>query len=206
MSFYDNALEPISKSSKGKITFPPFRFHLKRGEATQLTFLTNGSAILMRPVPSGRQWPDWVPCQPGAKDAKTFVAATVIDSREYTSKAGKVTPANQIKLFLASPSSVRQLEEISNEFGSIVGKTIKVKRSMDEKAPGVGDSFIYGKQPETPPTPMVGKFTLEEASQMEGFDTYYHESGEINYAAALTPTIQESETEPAPESTASVPF
>jgi len=195
--FLDEDQEASMESGgSSSIKYPPFKYTLKKGESGAFTMLSEkAETVLVMPVSSNRQYPDWVPCEPGShEDEKKILCATVIDHNEYTTAKGVKVPANQLRLLCASPYSVKGLQEISKEFGGLKGQTIKVKRSTSDKAPAIGDTFVRGKQPDKVPTPMIGKHTLEEARKLSGFSQFYNDDGTIKAVAALTPSVKEDVT------------
>ena len=77
-----------------------------------------------------------------AGDSNSLVSAfTVIDHSEYKSKKGVVykdTP----KLFIAKPTTVKQLQILGGKRGGLAGCTFDVVRSGD-KSPSVGSMFDF---------------------------------------------------------------
>lgn len=73
---------------------------------------------------------------------------TVMDHTVYTNNSGEVIK-NQKKMFVAKPTTVKQLQPLASEHGGLRGCTFEVTR-VGDKAPNVGDHFEFvtkiGKQ------------------------------------------------------------
>lgn len=77
-----------------------------------------------------------------ANDSPSLVGAfTVIDHSEYTSKKG-VTYKDTPKLFIAKPTTLKQLQILGGKRGGLAGCTFDVVRSGD-KSPSVGSMFDF---------------------------------------------------------------
>lgn len=77
-----------------------------------------------------------------ANDSSALVGAlTVIDHSEYTSKKG-VTYKDMVRLFIAKPTTLKQLQILGGKRGGLAGCTFDVVRSGD-KSPGVGSMFDF---------------------------------------------------------------
>jgi len=86
---------------------------------------------------------DMEPCPIcGANDSPALVGAfTVIDHTPYTSKKG-VVYVDMPKLFIAKPTTLKQLQILGGKRGGLAGCTFDVVRSGD-KSPGVGSMFDF---------------------------------------------------------------
>ena len=84
-----------------------------------------------------------VPCCEilGSKKRQFVGYFTVVDLSTYTDKKGDERK-NEIKLFPAKFKTLKLIQEVLAEQGSLMGKVIKLKR-LEEKSPASGDYVAY---------------------------------------------------------------
>lgn len=163
----------------------PGRFRLAGNQRKEIIFLTNPEDAVViqeyevwinqRPhyiaCPSQFNKPD--PIAPlvaklnNSRKVSKYTAAylTVIDIDGYTDKQG-VVHTNVKQLFVAKKSTksvlLDQAETLKEDGHTLRGAKFRVSRSSDEKAPRVGDSFIFRSMVDLATLPDATEFDYEE--------------------------------------------
>jgi len=140
-----------------------FRFGMKPGEDTQITFVDGGldeDGVLDMPVIEEHftdftgQWKNFVcvsedePCPvcetQGIKGQKSYLVGllTVIDHTEWKDREGKIHK-DERKLFAMKSGTHKLLQKIATKRKGLAGVTFDVSRSKGDMVPRVGDLFDF---------------------------------------------------------------
>ena len=148
-----------------------FNFFLKNGEEARITFVDGelskeGNLMPPRyyehsmmeqgtwghfyvcPEKTLQETKDKCPlCESGDRPALISLF-TVIDHRTYQSRDKTKTYVNTKKLLKAKPPTFEILNKLAQKRGGLAGVTFDVSRSMNGKAPSVGDLFDFVEKKE----------------------------------------------------------
>jgi len=156
----DEAEKALQKEQQGNL----WRFFLKDKEEARITFVDGDlspEGFLVPPrfyehsIQVNGQWGHFFVCpektvpEAGHKcplcaqgDKPALVALfTIIDHREFTTKAGKKM-SNQKRLLVAKPISMEMLTKIAVKRGGLAGATFDVTR-MGDKSAAIGSMFDF---------------------------------------------------------------
>lgn len=92
---------------------------------------------------------------------------TVVDLSPYKDRNGNVH-VNEVKLFPAKFKTLKLIQEVLTEQGTLNGKVIKLKR-MEDKSPSSGDYVGYVRDQALPELKFRGKPLAEVAKDTEKF-------------------------------------
>lgn len=161
----------------------PFRFFLKNGGESSITFLDGNLEDGALNIPyfyehfvkiSGRAQnfvctQDEEPCPIcEGGDSPSFVGVlTVIDHSSYTGKDGKEYK-DQVRLFVPKRGTIKQLQKFAEKRGGLRGCRFDVSRTGD-KEPAVGNVFDF----------------TEKLTEQQLVKTYGEKAAPLDYAKAL---------------------
>lgn len=187
------------KEEQGKL----WRFWIKQGEETQITFVDgvlDDEGYLTPPrfyehqILRNGNWNNYFVCpehtmpEAGYKcpicasgDRASLVALfTVIDHSSYTAEDGKVYK-DQVRILAAKPNSFELLNNIAIKRGGLAGATFDVSR-IGDKAAAIGSHFDF-----------VGKKEIEELRKQYAYDFTDPDTGEVIKRTKFTPAKYDEE-------------
>jgi hypothetical protein len=128
-----------------------FRFSLKPNEEATIVFVDSvGFYCYVHQVSIGGNWGNFITCTKDfavcpvcEKGLKSVFTAhyTVIDTRSFTRQDGTVVQNKKV-LYPAKGSTINRVADLIKQYGSLEGRTFKVKR-YDKNEPNCGTSFEH---------------------------------------------------------------
>lgn len=150
------------KAEQGK----PWRFFVKQGESTTITFVDGEldhegylvpprlyehnlkiagkwGNLFVCPAQSEPEAGHRCPiCESGARPT-LYAAFTIVDHTETKSKDGTKTYKDQTRMLMATPTTYEMLHKIAQKRGGLAGATFEVSRSTKDKSPAAGDFYDF---------------------------------------------------------------
>lgn len=165
MNFIKTGQAAVDEQKKAdaerKTRYAPFRFYLKEGEVTRLTFL-DGILLPNGLLNQTSVYEHMIARGPGQKGFDNYSCTkeqeqcpiceegdfsnlnnffTVLDHRPYENKDGKTVPY-QKRLYACRGDTIKRLQAKATMYGGLVGVTFEVRR-IGKTSPGVGSDYDY---------------------------------------------------------------